>query len=275
AAAVLALAAVGGYFGWNYYEQRAAEAALAVFEQEADYPLPEKPSIAVLAFENLSRDPEQEYFGDSLSENIITGLAGAHDLFVIARNSSFQYKGKPVDVRKIGRELGVRYVLEGSVQKVEKRLRVTAQLIDAATGQHLWAGRYDRELVDFFAIQDEITLKIMEELLVELSRGESIRRLVSGTKNLEALAAVYRADKHIKRWGKKDMLLAREWSRKAIALEPNYPLPYTILAWSYILPVFFGYSDSPGEDLLQGGEHAKKALELSSGTEGLVEIGYI
>jgi len=272
AAVVVALVAV---VGWNYYQQRTAAAALAVFEQEVDYPLPEKPSIAILAFENMSGDPEQEYFGDSLSENIITGLAGVDDLFVIARNSSFKYKGKSVDVRQIGRELGVRYVLEGTVQKAEKRVRVTAQLIDAATGHHLWAGRYDQELVDFFALQDEITRNIMGELLGKLIWGESSRGIVSSTKNLDALAALYRADKHFKRWGKKDMLLAREWTLKAIALDPNFPQAYSALAWSYILPVFFGYSDSPGEDLLQGGEHAKKALALSSGKSGLAPLGYI
>ncbi|MCH9047004.1 MAG: adenylate/guanylate cyclase domain-containing protein [SAR324 cluster bacterium] len=161
AVAVVLVVGVGGFLAWNYYQQRELQAALAAFEKEAALPLPDKPSIAVLAFKNMSGDPEQEYFSDGISENIITRLAGLSDMFVIARNSSFKYKGKQVDVRQVGRELGVRYVLEGSVQKAGERVRITAQLIDAATRAHLWAGSYDRVLKDIFAVQDEITRTIV------------------------------------------------------------------------------------------------------------------
>ena len=124
------------------------------------YPLPDKPSLAVLPFENLSGDPQQEFFSDGITESIITALSKVPRLFVIARKSSFSYKGKPVTVKQVSEELGVRYVLEGSVQKSGDRVRITAQLIDALTGHHLWAERYERNLKDIFAVQDEITMKI-------------------------------------------------------------------------------------------------------------------
>jgi adenylate cyclase len=133
-----------------------------------ELPLPDKPSIAVLPFVNMSGDPEQEYFSDGMSEDIITALSQLPEMFVIARNSTFIYKGKSVNVHQVGRELGVKYVLEGSVRKAGKRVRITAQLIDATTGHHLWAERYDRDLEDIFAIQDEITLKILKALQVKL-----------------------------------------------------------------------------------------------------------
>jgi len=148
-------------------------------------PLPDKPSIAVLAFDNLSGDPEQEYFSDGISEEIISALSKTDQLFVIARNSSFTYKGKPVNVKQISRELGVRYVLEGSVRKSEDRVRITAQLIDATKGHHLWSERYDRDLKDIFALQDEITMKIVTALQVELTEGEQMRMWAGRYKRLD------------------------------------------------------------------------------------------
>jgi len=134
--------------------------------------IPEKPSIAVLPFDNMSGDPSQEYFSDGLSEQIITGISRIRELFVVARNSTFTYKGKAINVQQVGKELGVRYVLEGSVQKSSERVRITAQLIDAITGHHLWAETYDRDLKDIFAIQDEITMNIMNALQIELTGGD-------------------------------------------------------------------------------------------------------
>src|ERR1700692_938568 len=134
--------------------------------------LPEKPSIAVLPFLNMSGDPEQEYFVDGMTEDLITDLSKVSGLFVIARNSSFTYKGKAVDVKRIGRELGVRHVLEGSVRKAGNRVRITGQLIDAGSGGHLWADRFDRDLTDIFAMQDEVIEKIVGALAVTLTRGE-------------------------------------------------------------------------------------------------------
>jgi adenylate cyclase len=144
-------------------------------------PLPDKPSIAVLPFVNMSGDPEQEYLSDGISEEIITALSKTPKMFVIARTSSFKYKGKEVDVRTVGRELGVRYVLEGSVRKSEHHLRITAQLVDAKTGNPVWTERYDRDLKDIFAIYDEITMKVITALEVELTEGETARLTAKGT----------------------------------------------------------------------------------------------
>jgi len=150
------------------------------------FPLPDKPSIAVLPFANMSDDPKQEFFSDGITEEIITALSKVPRLFVIARNSTFTYKGKPVKVKQVSEELGVRYVLEGSVRKTGDKVRITAQLIDATTANHLWAERYDRDLKDIFALQDEITLKIIEALRVKLTEGEQARVIGKSTGNLNA-----------------------------------------------------------------------------------------
>jgi TolB-like protein len=146
----------------------------------------DKPSIAVLAFNNMSGDPEQEYFSDGISEDIITDLSKLSELQVIARNSSFTYKGKPVDVKQVGLELGVRYVLEDSVRKAGNRIRVTGQLIDAASGAHIWADRFDRDLIDIFAMQDELTQEIIAALKIKLTATEKALRAGGGTENVEA-----------------------------------------------------------------------------------------
>jgi len=165
----------------NLWKDRAYHEGLADLLIKAGLPehppleLPDKPSIAVLPFNNMSDDPKQEYFSDGLSEEIITALSKVPKLFVIARNSSFTYKGKSVKVQQVGRELGVKYVLEGSVRKAGNRVRITAQLIDAANGRHLWAERYDRELKDIFDLQDEITKKILAALQIKLTEGEIAR----------------------------------------------------------------------------------------------------
>jgi adenylate cyclase len=154
--------------------------------EKPSLPLPDDPSIAVLPFVNMSGDPEQEYFSDGLSEDIITSLSRLPNIFVIARNSTFTYKGRSVNVQQVSRELGVKYILEGSVRKVGNRVRVTAQLIDGTKGHHLWAERYDRQLEDIFAIQDEVTLKILKELQVKLIEGEQARLYSRGTENIDA-----------------------------------------------------------------------------------------
>jgi TolB-like protein/cytochrome c-type biogenesis protein CcmH/NrfG len=176
---------------WSYKNQ--ADKDLVIYSlrkaglpETPPLPLPDKPSIAVLPFTNMSDDPKQEYFSDGITEEIITALSKTPKLFVIARTSSFKYKGREIDLRTVGRELGVRYVLEGSVRKAEDRVRITAQLIDAQSGNHLWAERYDRDLKDIFTIQDEVTLKVITALQVKLSEGEEIQIYAKGTKNLEA-----------------------------------------------------------------------------------------
>jgi len=182
-ALVVLIALGGGLSIWELYVR--PDIAPASIEKMA-YPLPDKPSIAVLPFDNMSKDPDQEYFSDGLSEDIIAALSQIPDLFVIARNSTFTYKGKPVKVQQVSEELGVQYVLEGSVRKSEDRIRVTAQLIDALSGKHVWAEKYDRELKDVFAVTDAITLKIVQQLQVKATKHEGMMPCWRGTNNIEA-----------------------------------------------------------------------------------------
>jgi len=199
-----------------------------------EFDLPDKPSIAVLPFSNMSGDPEQEYFSDGITEDIITALSKIKNLLVIARNSTFTYKGKSVDVRQVSREQGVRYVLEGSVRKAGNRIRVTAQLIDATTGHHIWAERYDRELNDIFAVQDEIVREIVVALDVELNEGEQARIWSSGTTNVKAWEcvrlgsynAVYSTNPEVK-------LQAKALLEKALELDPSYAIAWVMLGWIY------------------------------------------
>ncbi len=225
-------------------------------------PLPDKPSIAVLPFVNMSGDPEQEYFSDGITEEIITALSKIPKLFVIARNSTFTYKGKPVKVQQVGRELGIKYVLEGSVRKAEDQVRITAQLIDAKTGNHLWAERYDRDLKDIFAIQDEITLEIIKAMQLELTMGETARVTGKGTKNLDAYLKALQAQRKWLRMDKEGSIMARHLAREAIALDPGYGYPYAIVAWCYMLDVVRQYTRSPEESMRLAVEAIQKALAL-------------
>jgi adenylate cyclase len=227
-------------------------------------PLPDKPSIAVLAFENLSGDPEQEYFSDGIAEDIITALSKTPKMFVIARNSSFTYKGKPVKVQQIGRELGVRYVLEGSVRKSGNKIRITAQLIDAETGHHLWAEMYDRELKDIFDLQDEITKEIITALQVKLTEGEQARIRAKGTDNLEAYLKVLKARELYMRWNIEDNHKARRLLREALELEPNYAQTYLGLAGTHIMDVYLGSTKSKKDSIVQATELSKKVLSLDN-----------
>jgi adenylate cyclase len=185
---------------------------------------PDKPSIAVLAFTNMSGDPEQEYFSDGISEDIITDLSKLSELDVIARNSSFTYKGKPVDVKQVGRELGVRYVLEGSVRKAGNRVRVTGQLIDAVNGTHIWADRFDRDLTDIFAVQDELTREIISALKIKLSDGEKARIAAGGTKNVDAHDFFLKGRELLfgNRLGREEFEQAMVCFQRAVELDPNY-----------------------------------------------------
>jgi adenylate cyclase len=185
-------------------------------------PLPDKPSIAVLPFQNMSGDPEQEYFADGVVEDIITALSRFKSLFVIARNSSFTYKNKIVDVRQVGREMGVRYVLEGSVRKGGNRARITAQLIDATSGAHVWADRYDRDLNDFFAVQDEITASVAGTIEPALSDAEQQRALRKPPDSLDAWEAYQRGVWHFNRYSSEENKAALTFFRQAIALDPNF-----------------------------------------------------
>ena len=199
--------------------------------------LPDKPSIAVLAFDNMSGDPKQEYFSDGITEEIITGLSKMPDLFVIARNSSFAFKGKAVSVKEVGRQLGVRYVLEGSVRKEKDRVRITAQLIDAQTGGHVWSDRYDRDLKDVFALQDEITITVMRAMRVKLTEGEqaALWQRKGLTNNLEAFEKTLQGRVYMYQATKEGNVKARKLYEEAIALDPEFALAYAGLAFTHSL----------------------------------------
>ncbi len=198
-----------------------------------DFSVPDYPSIAVLPFTVMSADPEQEFFADGVTEDIITALSKISRLMVVARNSTFTYKGKAVDVKQVSREQGVRYVLEGSVRKAGNRVRVTAQLIDATTGLHLWAERYERDLEDIFAVQDEITREIVVALDVQLREGEQHRVWSGGTKNLEAWECVRLATDDVLGGSAEAQPRARELIERALALDPDYATAWAMRGWLY------------------------------------------
>jgi adenylate cyclase len=207
----------------------------AAFENAvgADFVLPDYPSVAVLPFTVMSTDPEQEFFADGVSEDIITALSKIGGLLVVARNSTFTYKGMSVDVKRVSREQGVRYVLEGSVRKALNRVRITAQLIDANTGMHLWAERYDRELEDIFAVQDEITREVVVALDVRLSAGEQARIWSSGTQNVEAWSCVRQAMDFTNTGTPESVREARKLCEKALQLDPEYAFGWVVLGWAH------------------------------------------
>jgi TolB-like protein/cytochrome c-type biogenesis protein CcmH/NrfG len=206
-------------------------------------PLPDRPAIAVLPFTNMSGEPEQEYFSDGISEDIITALSKLRWFFVIARNSSFIYKGKAVHMKQIAEELGVRYVVEGSVRKGGDRVRITAQLNDVATGSHLWAERYDRGLADVFAVQDEITENIVAAIEPKLYAAESFRAQRKPPDSMDAWDLVMRALSHYWRVTRQDNVVAQALLEKAIAIDPNYGQALGVLATSYMFTAHMGWMD--------------------------------
>ena len=260
-AIIILVILAGVLVGWNIYLQQSKKIEPASLDKMA-YPLPVKPSIAVLPFDNMSGDPNQEFLCDGMSEEIITALSKVPYLLVIARNSTFSYKGKPVKIRQVAENLGVRYVLEGSFRKAGDRVRVTAQLIDAIKGHHLWAQRYERELKDIFALQDEITMKIITELQVKLTEAEQARLLAKGTDNLEAYLKLLQGREHHYRFNKENNALARDMFQEAIALDPEYPKPYAFLGTTHLLDIWLGSSKSPRESLAKAIELAQKAIAL-------------
>ncbi len=207
--------------------------------------VPGKPSIAVLPFQNLSGDPDQEYFADGISEDIITALSRIRWFFVIARNTTFTYKGKSVDVQRVASELGVRYVLEGSVRKAGNRVRITAQLIDGATGNHLWAERYDREIEDIFAVQDEITANIAGALEPQILVAESVRSQRVTEQNLDAWDLVIRATTRIGEFSHSGSADALQLLDRAIAIDPAYALALSHKSWVLVWRALQGWDDMP------------------------------
>ena len=222
--------------------------------------LPDKPSIAVLPFDNMSGDPNQEYLADGLTNQIITGLSMMPYTFVIARNSSFTYKGHPVKVQQVAKEMGVQYVLEGSVHQSDNRIRVTAQLIDALSGRHVWSDRYDRILEDIFAVQDEIMINIMRAMEVRFAYIQAMENQPT-PKSVEAYLKVLKAIELVYHWTKGDNLMARKLYKESIELDPEYGPTYELLGWTYYHEAIRGWSNDPDGSIKQAEELGKKSIE--------------
>jgi adenylate cyclase len=237
------------------------DSALRTEAAPAALPLPDKPSIVVLPFVNLSGDSAQEYFSDGITEDLTTALAKVSALFVIVRNSAFTYKGKPVDIKAVSRELGVRYVLEGSVQRADNRVRITAQLVDGLNAAHVWAESYDRELKDIFALQDEVRQKIVLALKVKLTPEEQERFKRFPTNNLEAYDLLLRGVEAQYRHTKEANVQARQMYEKALALDPQYAAAYTWLGWTYLEEWALGWNQDP-QVLERAFELTQRALAL-------------
>jgi len=224
--------------------------------------VPDKPSLAVLPFDNMSGDPEQEFFADGIAEDIITGLSRFRSLFVIARNSSFTYKNTAVDVRSVGQQLGVRYILEGSVRRAANRVRVTAQLIEAETGNHLWAEQFDRELADIFAVQDEITQRIVGALQPEIGAAELERARRKSPDSLDAWALYHKGIHHLYQYSKADNAEARRLFRQAVEQDDQFAAAYTMLAYACFMAVFDALTEYRVDQLAESFDMAQKTVRL-------------
>jgi TolB-like protein/Flp pilus assembly protein TadD len=233
ALAAVAILVLGALAVWNFYLRPQPPTEEVASVEKMAFKLPDKPSIAVLPFVNMSEDPKQDYFSDGLTEDLITDLSKISALFVIGRNSTFAYKGKSVKTRQVAEELGVRYVLEGSVRKAGEKVRINAQLIDATRGDHLWAERYDGQLSDVFALQDKITQKIVTALAVKLTAGEQEQVARKETHNIAAYDAFLKGWGHYLRHTPEDFAEALSYFEKAIELDPNYARAYASMALIY------------------------------------------
>jgi adenylate cyclase len=249
---------------WKYYTPPTPKMEVAS-KEKMTFPLPDVPSIAVLPFVNMSDDPKQEFLCDGMTEEIITALTKVPRLVVIARNSTFTYKGKSVKVKQVSEELGVRYVLEGSFQRSGDRVRITAQLVDALTGHHLWAERYERDLKDIFALQDEITIKILTGVRVKLTEGGQVggpEKYFKGKQGLDCYLKLTEANGYYNRFNIEDNNLARRMIEEAIAMCPENPMGYFHLGVVYQRDYVLGNTKSPRETIEKGIELAQKALAM-------------
>jgi len=249
---------------WYVYQKISTPDFEPVSIEKMAYPLPDKPSIAVLPFDNMSGDHNDDNLSDGLTEQIITGLSYVPKLFVMSRNATFTYKGKPVKPKQVAEELGVQYILEGSVQKSGDRIRITAQLIDALAGHHLWAEQYNRKPKDIFALQDEITMKVMTAMRVKLTAGEQARLFEKGTKNLNAYFKYLKGRDYFDRNNKEDNAIAQKLLEEAVALDPKFAMAQSLLAASHQGDIIFGSSKNPKESMGKAFELTKRAIELDS-----------
>ena len=260
AAAVTMLVVVAGVSGIMYYQARPAFEPASVGRMA--YPLPDKPSIAVLPFENYSDDPKLGFLASGLTEDLTAALSRAPELFVIARNSASTYKGKPLDVKRVAEEQSVQYVLEGSVQKAGDKLRITAQLIDALNGRHLWANRFDSQVRDVFALQDEIVKNVIVELQVKLTQDTVARVASRGTDNLEAWLLRIEAYGEFFKFTREGMTRARELSEAAHQADPNWSRPLAVLASIDWYQAKQGWSASKEESIQSGMALAQRAIQM-------------
>jgi adenylate cyclase len=278
AGAVAVLVVIIGVAAWNFY-WRAPKIEPASKERMA-FALPDEPSIAVLPFVNMSGDPKQEFLSDGVTEDIITALSKVRHLFVISRQSTFSYKGKPVKVKQVSEELGVRYVLEGSVQRSADRIRINAQLIDALTGHHLWAERYDRDLASLFSLQDEITLKILTAIQVKLTAGEQVsgyEKYFKGNKGLDCYLKFQEGLNHFQGHNPDDTRRARRITEEAMQMCPENPMLYGLMGQINQMEYWLGLGKSPKESIEKSMEMAQKALALDDScavAHGLLSILY-
>jgi adenylate cyclase len=275
---VISIAAALYLFAFRHYSPKTEVAS----KERMAFPLPDKPSIAVLPFVNMSGDPKQEFFSDGITEDIITALSKIPKLFVIARNSTFTYKGKPVKVKQVSEELGVRYVLEGSVQKSGGRVRITAQLIDALSGHHLWADRYERDLKDLFALQDEVTIKILRAMQVKLTEGEQVQTLTDekyymGKQGLDCYLKVSEAMYNLELESIEGNNTCRRIAEEIVTKCPENPYGYNLLGATYFLEAASGSTKTPRESFEKAMELVQKALSIDDSflhAHGLLSIIY-
>jgi adenylate cyclase len=266
ALAIIAVIVIAGLVALYQFVLRPSPSKTEVASKEKmAFPLPDVPSIAVLPFVNMSQDPKQEFLCDGMTEGIIAVLSKVPRLFVVARDSTFTYKGKPVKVKQVSEELGVRYVLEGSFQRSGDRVRITAQLIDALTGNHLWAERYDRDLKDIFALQDEVTLKVLASIRVKLTQGDlslGYGKYYGGKQGLDCYLKIMEGNNLVSHRNIKDNNLARRIAEEVLAMCPQVPMAYFLMAQVHSLDYWLGSTKSPRESVDKAIELTQKALAL-------------
>ena len=270
-AIIVLLLVAGGLIAWlqpwKSDVERADPAKMA-------YALPDKPSVAVLPFDNLSADKEQEYFSDGITEDIITDLSKISGLFVVARNSSFTYKGQPVKIRQVAEELGVRYVLEGTVRRAEDKIRITTQLVDALKGNQIWAERFDREIKDVFSVESEVAREVAKALAVTLKANENERLFQQYTASIDAYDVFLQARRTVDKPSKDNILRGEQLFKRVIELDPDFAGGYAGLSFNYSVQVRFQYSTTPSIHLERAFELAKQAIEKdSSYAWGYIALG--